>query len=423
MASQAQTSKEVKNHELTTIDISLIKFDESNPNKLTDKQMDGLRQSMLTYGYLTPVIIDQNNVVADGEHRLLVYKQLGYNNIPVFKVDLQTDTDRKILRQVMNKLHGEHDKQLDSNELLQVFQENKLAALSALIAQQQSDLEYAITKYHPEITFFHEGNFDLAKELEEIVPTTQLGDLYKLGDKHRLICGDCTDKRILDRLLLGDKIAQLNTDPPYGVQYGQKNEFLNNYDKGNRIQAQYENDELDYDYHQMFTTIFKNLEEYWAEYNTFYIWSTGSHLHQIRQAMEEANEIKWGHYLVWIKNNHVLGQKDYYAQHEFCIYGWHDKHHFYPETARTTVLNYNKPLANDLHPTMKPIELIKQTIEDGTQPNDNILDLFTGSGTALIAAEQTNRNFYGIELDPHYCDVIISRWEKYTGKKAEKIDA
>lgn len=420
-----QTSNEVKNHELTTVDISTIQFDETNPNKLTQKQMDGLRQSMLKYGYLTPVIIDQNGVVADGEHRALVYKQLGYDRIPVYRVNLETDADRKILRQVMNKLHGEHDKQLDSNELLQIFNENKLTNLATLIAQQQSDLEHAITRYHPEVSFFHEGNFDLAKELEEIVPTVQLGELYQL-DRHRLICADSTDGRSLTKLLetesdLKITVNQLNTDPPYGVRYGDKNAELNSYDGGNRLEEQYDNDELDYDYHDMFKTIFTNLEQYWADYNTFYIWSGGLHLHEIREAMKDSPNIQWGDYLVWIKNKFSFVKKDYQAQSEFCIYGWYKRHRFYPESARTTVLNYNKPTSNDLHPAMKPIALIKQTIEDGTQPNDNILDLFTGSGTTLIAAEQTNRNFYGIELDPHYCDVIIKRWEQYTGKKAIKL--
>lgn len=419
-----QTSKEVKNHELTTIDISLIKFDETNPNKLSAKQMEGLRQSMLTYGYLTPVIIDQNNVVADGEHRLLVYKQLGYTQIPVFKVDLQTDTDRKILRQVMNKLHGEHDKQLDSNELLQVFQENKLSALSALIAQQQSDLEYAISRYHPEITFFNEGNFDLAKELEEIVPTTALGDLYHLGN-HRLICGDCTDSRIIDRLLLEEKIAQLNTDPPYGVRLGDTNAERNQYDGFDRQEIQYQCDETDYNYYDMFKTIFTNLVRYWSEHNTFYIWSGDQHLHEIRQAIEDSPDIKYHQQLIWVKtgsHGYAFTRKDYQPQHEYAIYGWYKTHKFYPDSSRSTLLKYDRLIKNDLHPAMKPIELIKQTIEDGSQPGDNILDLFTGSGTTLISAEQTNRNFYGVELDPHFCDVIISRWEKYTGKKAVKLN-
>src|SRR5215510_16311120 len=112
---------DVKYHVLTNVDINSLIFDETNPNKLNQKQMEGLRQSMLKYGYLTPVIIDQNNVIADGEHRALVYKQMGYNQIPVFRLNLETDTDKRMLRQVMNKLHGEYDKQMDSDELVYIF--------------------------------------------------------------------------------------------------------------------------------------------------------------------------------------------------------------------------------------------------------------------------------------------------------------
>ena len=381
--------------------------------------MTALRKSMETYGYLTPVIIDQDNNIADGEHRVLVYKQLGRTQIPVFKINLSTDTDRRILRQVMNKLHGEHERQLDSNELLQIFQDNKLTDLATLIGQQQTDLQYAISRYHPEIWFAKEENFDLQKSLDTIVPTAQLGDMWQLG-KHRLICADCSDNRALSRLLEDSPIHQLNCDPPYGVDYGKKNEFLNNYDKGNRIQEEFENDELEQDTYTLFKTIFTNLEPHWAEYNTIYIWSLGLHLHEIRTAML-SSDIKWGDYLIWIKNQHVLSHKDYYAQHEFCIYGWHNKHKFYPDTARTTVLNYDKPIRNDVHPTMKPIDLVKQTIEDGTQKGDNVLDLFTGSGTALLACEQSERTFFGIELDPHYVDVIIKRWEDFTSMQAVKL--
>ena len=205
-----------QNYELETIDIDTIKFDETNPNKLTTKQMEGLAKSMQTYGYLTPVIIDQNNVVADGEHRAIAYKQLGYDKIPVFRLNLETDVDRRMLRQVMNKLHGEHDKQLDSNELTLIFQNQKLTDLANLLGQEEFQLQQAITRFHPEIQFAKEEDFDLDKTLEKIVPTTKSGDIWQLGN-HRLICGDCTDRKIIDRLTESKDIDLLLTDPPYGI--------------------------------------------------------------------------------------------------------------------------------------------------------------------------------------------------------------
>jgi DNA modification methylase len=380
-----------------------------------------MRKSMQQYGYLVPVILDRNNKICDGEHRVLVYKELGLSTIPAYRVDLDSDTDRKQLRQIMNKLHGQHDRSKDADEFLEILQRSRdgtLKQLSELIAQPQEHLLALIQQYHPEVQLYkpeQEGqipkpNFDGSVE-------TQLGDMWVLGD-HCLVCGDCTDSRTMNKLLQEDKVSQLNCDPPYGVMYGEKNAELNRMDGGHRLESQYENDELDMDFTEMFNNIFKNIEPYWAEYNTFYIWSAGLHLHDVRMAIQNSG-LTWGDYLLWVKNNHVLGRKDYKAKHEFCIYGWYDKHKFYAPF-RTTVLAYDKPLDNDLHPTMKPLDLIQQTVTDGTQQGDIVLDTFGGSGTSLIASERTNRVWRGIELDPHYCDVIVTRWENYTGKKANK---
>ena len=143
---------------------------------------------------------------------------------------------------------------------------------------------------------------------------------------------------------------------------------------------------------------------------------SGQQLHNLRLAFDDCN-IKWGDYLVWVKNNHVLGRKDYNAKHEFCVYGWKNHHKFYGDFS-TTVLEFDKPLKNDLHPTMKPIELLAKLIKDGSQKDEIVYDAFLGSGSTLIAGEQTNRVCYGCEISPQYCDVIIKRWEKFTGQQA-----
>ena len=125
-------------------------------------------------------------------------------------------------------------------------------------------------------------------------------------------------------------------------------------------------------------------------------------------------------FLIWVKNNHVLGRKDYNAKHEFIIYGWKGKHKFYGPH-RVTILNYDKPHVSDLHPTMKPIKLLAQLIQDGSKESMVVYDPFLGSGSTLIACEQTNRRCFGMEIDPLYAEVIIMRWEKLTGRKAQKI--
>lgn len=136
------TTTEVRNHQLETVDIDSLQFDESNPNQLTKEQMHGLRISMQTYGYLTPIIIDQNNMIADGEHRVLVYKEFGIDKIPAYRLQLDTQADRKLLRQTMNKLRGEHDFEKDVNEMIEIMQAGKTEELSLLIAQSQTSLEY-----------------------------------------------------------------------------------------------------------------------------------------------------------------------------------------------------------------------------------------------------------------------------------------
>ncbi len=247
-------------------------------------------------------------------------------------------------------------------------------------------------------------------------PTAKIGQVYQLG-KHRILCGDNQDPKNYNLLIEDNKVSQLNTDPPYGVMYGEKNAYLNALDGGKRIEKQYENDELDFDYNKMFKIIFDNIP--WADYNTIYIWSGGQKLVQLRQTMEEC-KIKFSQYLIWLKNNHVLTRQDYSSKNEFCLYGWKGRHKFY-SGFRTNILEYDKPMANKLHPTQKPPELIAQTILDGTKKDDIVLDLFLGSGTTLIASEQAGRVCFGMELDPSYIDVIITRWENFTGNKAKLV--
>ena len=375
-----------------------------------------LRKSMQTFGYLAPIVVDQNNLIADGEHRVLVYKEFGKKTVPTFRVQM-SDVERRLYRQTANKLRGMHNLQMDADEMALIYEKGKLSDLAQLIATQDQTLKEMMLRYRPELPFAHEDDAQLDQiideQLKRIAADTQLGDIIELGP-HRLICADCSDKRSMDRLLESDKVAQLNCDPPYGINYSGKNEFLNKFQKGNRIQEGYANDGVDFDFRTAFNNIFKHLP--WTDYNTFYIWSAGQHLHELRVAVMDSG-LHWGSYLVWLKNNHVLGRHDYNHKTEFCLYGWHGKHKFYGGF-RTDIFEYDKPLVNDLHPTMKPIALIQQTITDGSKPGDIVLDTFAGSGTSLLACHNSDRTWRGFELDPHYCDVIVKRWEAYTNQKA-----
>jgi DNA modification methylase len=421
-AKEAEGEPTVKQFELVDVDLETIELDPTNPNIMTKEQMTAMRKSMQQYGYLSPVILDRNNKICDGEHRVLVYKELGLTTIPAYVIDLDSDADRKQLRQVMNKLHGEHDRAKDADELLEIMEQSQdrtLKELSQLIAQPEEHLLALIKQYRPEAEIYRP---EIEKEypLPE-APETQLTTVWQLGP-HRLICGDCTDKRIMERLMEQDQVAQLNCDPPFGVRLGEKNADLNRRLGGNRIEDQYENDEIDFDYHEMFETLFQIIP--FTDKNTIYIWSGDRHLHEIRAAFQQV-AFRFSHYLVWVKNgfNLALSAAGYQPQAEFCLYGWKNHNHFCgPVSNRSTILKYDRPARMDLdHPAMKPVELIEQTITDGSNGGDIILDTFAGSGTSLIASQRTGRVWRGIELDPRYCDTIVKRWEDYTGQKAEKV--
>lgn len=445
------TSPLTREHELIKIKISDIRLDKANPNQMSREQMAGLRESMNRWGYLTPIIIDQNNLICDGEHRLLVYKELGYEEIPAYQLDLKDDTERRILRQVMNKLRGEHNRQLDSNELLEILQQNRLTELSTLIAQQQFDLQQVIRQYHPDVFFEKpEGDFDLVKELEDIVPTTQLGDLYQLGN-HRLICADCSDKRSLDKLLEDKQLDLTVTSPPYDDlrEYGTNNS--NNFE---------------------FESIAKELYQITCQ-NGVVVWIVGDSttdgnesLTSFKQALYfQSIDFNVHDTMIYVKNAFAKPANNRYHQtfeYMFVLSKGTPKT-FNPLKDRQNKevdaikrrgfrqtngsmeytdkyitiqdfgmrfnvwlydIGYMHMTSDKIayeHPAIFPLDLAKDHIQSWSNPNDLVFDPFCGSGTTLIASEQLNRKCYAVEIDPHYCDVIVKRWEQYTEQKAIKL--
>ena len=247
------------------------------------------------------------------------------------------------------------------------------------------------------------------------------GDLWGLGD-HRLLCGDSLKEESFQRLLGDEKIDFVFTDPPYGVSYAGKNTFLNSIDKGNRIQKEIENDQMDEKEIQLFwKTAFERIRDHLAETNSYYI--TGPQIQGMMMMMMMMMEAKlpYRHVIIWVKNNHVLGRCDYNYKHEPLFFGWTTKHKFYGNgEMKTSVWEVDKPLKNDLHPTMKPVALMGNAMLNSSAQGDICFDGFSGSGSTLIAAEKTGRTFRGMEIDPTYCDVTVKRWEQFTGKKAER---
>ena len=264
------------------------------------------------------------------------------------------------------------------------------------------------------------GRIHRTKSREDNMKIKQ-GDKFQLGE-HRLICGDSSQKSTFKKLLHNEKIDLIITDPPYGVNMENKTKQIlkkSNYSK-------ITNDDINInDLSQILYEAFTNCANVLKEDGSYYVFSPqGGDLQMMMMMMEKAG-IRCRHQLIWVKDRPVfsMNRLDYDYQHEPILYGWTKKHHFYrrDNKQKSSVLNI-KQVKNRLHPTTKPLKLVATLMYNNTQPNQLVLDCFGGGGTTLLCAEKLNRKCRMIEIDPHYCNVIIQRWEKLTGQKAEVVE-
>ncbi len=240
--------------------------------------------------------------------------------------------------------------------------------------------------------------------------------IWQLGD-HRLAQGDCRDAKLLKKLLGDERINVLCTDPPYGVAVAESKRNFRTLTKdkdivGDQLQS-------DGEYREFSRGWLETLAPYLAKKNSAYIFNADKMVWSLRDGMADSG-FKIAQLLVWVKQQSVIGRLDYAPQHELIVYGWHGTHHF-RRSKDKSVLFYPRPNKSKLHPTTKPLGLIRRLILNSTNMGDVVFDGFLGSGTTLLACEQTKRRCFGIELDPEYCQSIIKRWEKMTGKKAKRI--
>ena len=278
------------------------------------------------------------------------------------------------------------------------------------------------TEDKPEPVAVEEDDFDEGKD--EIHVRCKKGDIWQLGD-HRLMCGDSTDLETVKRLMGGVLADMVFTDPPYGVAIGDKNKALQSVQKAGRIVENIANDTASVDeLYKILTAAMTNVRLNCKDDACYFVTAPqGGGLGLMMMMMRDSG-LEVRHNLVWRKNSPTfsIGRLDYDYQHEPIMYTWTKSHHNYRRGKyRTTIWDFDKPRKCDLHPTMKPVELVANCLLDGTREGDIVLDAFGGSGTTLVACEQLNRKCRMMELDPHYCDVIIARWEKMTGKEAVKV--
>ena len=269
-----------------------------------------------------------------------------------------------------------------------------------------------------------EDDFDETKDHIEV--KCKPGDIWQLGD-HRLMCGDSIDLQQVKALMGGSRADMVFTDPPYGVSIGDKNKMLNEMNGSHAIERNIENDTLDIDaLYEVLKKAMSNVRLNCKSDAVYFVTAPqGGGLGEMMMMMMKDAGLQVRHNIIWRKNapTFSMGRLDYDYQHEPMFYTWTKTHHNYRKGAfRTSVWDIDKPRKCDLHPTMKPVELVANAILDGSKEGDIVLDTFGGSGTTLIAAEQLGRKCYMMELDPHYCDVIIARWEKLTGRTAVKVE-
>lgn len=372
------------------------------------EEYEKLKQSILEFGFVDPPIFNKRtgNLVG-GHQRVSVAKDLGIGEIEVSIVDLPIEKE-KALNIALNKISGQWD-------------EDKLALLLNELDENELNISGFTDKEIQEVIDQYDMRLDLETEaiddgfefeLPE-KPKAALGDIYQLG-RHRLMCGDSTNKAHIELLMDGEKADLLITDPPYNVNYEGKTEAALKIKNDNKTASEF------YDFlRSAFSSAYDNLKEG----ASFYVWYASSEVINFVNSLVDS-QFMMKQELIWLKNSFVLGRQDYHWQHEPCLYGWKKdgSHRWYGDRKQTTVLDFDKPIANKEHPTMKPIPLFDYQIKNSSKKGDKILDIFGGSGTTMIACEQNDRQAYLMELDPKYVDVIINRWEEFTGKEAIKLN-
>jgi DNA modification methylase len=375
-----------------------------NPRK-NDHVVDQMVSVIKEFGFRIPIIAKSTGEVVDGHLRLKAAKQLSLETVPVLLADDLSPEQIKAFRLLANRsaTWADWDNELLGLELAELKDAGFDLDLTGF-----GDEELAALLGGNEMTGLTED--DTVPELPAN-PTTRTGDLWVLGN-HRLLCGDSTVISDVEKLMNGQLADMAFTDPPYNVDYGN-----NAKDKMRGKDRRIMNDALGEGFYQFLYDACLNL--LLVTKGACYVCMSSSELHTLQKAWIDAGG-KWSTFIIWAKNTFTLGRADYQRQYEPILYGWKDgtQHFWCGDRDQSDIWNYNKPRVNDLHPTMKPVELVERALKNSSKSRDIVIDLFGGSGTTLIACEKNNRQARLIEMDPKYVDVIIKRWEEYTGKKA-----
>jgi site-specific DNA-methyltransferase (adenine-specific) len=421
---------------LTLVEIDRLIPYARNSRTHSPEQIAQIVASMKEFGFTNPVLVDEQGGIIAGHGRVMAARELGMDKVPCLTLEGLSEAQKRAY----------------------VIADNKLAENAGwdvqMLAQEMEELRLA--NYDTNLTGFDIGEIDdlfesFDDEEKDIVdgeiidipntPITEEGDIWLLG-KHRLMCGDSTNNEAMKKLMMNQLADLYITDPPYNVNYQGKT----------KERLQIINDNMPNNiFLEFLSNAFKCADLFIRMGGVFYVWHSESEGLNFRRAVIDAGW-KFKQCLIWNKNNIALGRMDYQWKHEPCLYGWKDgpQHYFIDnrqqstvfedtrikykamkkdeliklvesllyEKQETTVINEDKPIRNDIHPTMKPVNLIARIMRNSSKMGDIVLDSFGGSGTTLIVGEQIGRQSRIMELDPRYCDVIINRWQTLTGQQA-----
>lgn len=380
---------------------------ERNTRKHGEEDVEGIIKSIEKCGFNDPIgIWSDKNIIVEGHGRLMAAKQLGMETVPCIRLDHLDDKGRREYAILHN-----------ATAELSIWDKDFLAMELPELDLDDFDFDFGIDTDTDDDAEIVE---DEAPEVdEENEPITKLGDIWQLG-RHRLMCGDSTDKATVELLMNGNKADMVFTDPPYLMGF-EGNVHADGSKSFNAKHGAIKNDKMSReDGDKFILSIFENIKEF--NKGAYYVCFYRLGLDYIFRALDELNN-RYKALIIWDKGNHTLSNSDYMSKYEPIVYGWFDSHLFYGNRSNFDIWNIQRTQKNDLHPTMKPIALCAKAIENSSKKEDIILDFFGGSGSTLIASEQLNRKCYAMELDPKYCDVIIKRWEDFTGEKAVLLNA
>lgn len=399
-----QTEIPIPQAELTNV--SDLKTDGKNPNRMTKEQHERLATSIKKYGFIVPIITNKDLLIADGEQRWTVAKSLGMKEVSVIRLPVE-EVDRRLLRQVLNKLRGEHELLLDAEEFEAIIELGRKDDLKYLLDLTDGKLERYLNELHPA----NDEEFEIP-EIDKIKTEIKNGDIYKLGN-NRLMCGDSTKQEDIKQLC-EKEVDLVCTDPPYRLDKaffgttGAKYASVDS-DKVFPVSAWF----------QHLKTVVKKdssvlIFENWI--NSPEVWT------------EVAKEYKVENVIIWhATNRHYMWflPKHFPNRYDICVYGHKGQSIYNVQTELSDVVVH--PVANEketgskIHFGSKPLAILTPYIQALTNQDSIVLDLFGGSGSTLIACEQTGRTCYMMEIDPRYCEIICQRWEKYTGQKRKLV--